>query len=131
MIGLDTNVLVRYLVKDDPRQASKASAYIRSAIERSETLFLNHIVLCEVVWVLESAYRYPKNAVLDVLEKVLLTKQFRIERKDEVWAALEEYRENEGDFADYLIGRANHSRGCEHTVTFDQTLKGSQTFRVL
>jgi predicted nucleic-acid-binding protein len=131
MIGLDTNVLVRYLVKDDPRQAAKAAAYIRDAIERNETLFLNHIVLCELVWVFELAYRYPKHTVLDVLEKVLLTKQFLIERKDEVWAALGEFREDHGDFADYLIGRANHSRGCEHTVTFDQTLKGSQTFRIL
>lgn len=130
MIGLDTNVPVRYLVKDDPRQAAKP-AYIRSASERNEPLLLIHIDLCEFVWVLESAYRYPKSTVLEVLEKVLLTKQFRIERKDEVWAALGDFRENQGDFADYLIGRANHSRGCEHTLTFDQTLKGSQTFRLL
>jgi predicted nucleic-acid-binding protein len=131
MIGLDTNVLVRFLVKDDPRQAAKATAYIHEACSRDESLWLNHIVLCELVWVLESAYDHPKTAILDVMEKLLLTKQFQVERKDDVWAAIEQYRNGAGDFADHLLGRRNRSSGCEHTVTFDQSLKGSSLFRVL
>ena len=131
MIGLDTNVLVRYLVKDDPRQADKASSYIQAQSRRNDGLFLNHIVLCELIWVLESAYGYSKQVILDVLEKILITKQFRIERKDDVWAACAEFRAGQADFSDYLLGRANHSYGCEHTVTFDKSLKGSKGYRLL
>ncbi len=131
MIGLDTNVVVRYLVKDDPRQAEKAATFIQKQSRRNDVLFLNHIVLCELVWVLESAYGYEKGVILDVLEKLLITKQFRIERKDDVWAALAEFRVGQGDFSDYLLGRQNHSQGCEHTVTFDKKLRASTAFRLL
>lgn len=131
MIGLDTNVLVRFLVKDEPRQAAKATIYIHEACSRNESLWLNHIVLCELVWVLESAYDQPKTAILDVLEKILLTKQFEVERKDDVWAAIEQYRNRAGDFSDQLLGRRNRSSGCDHTVTLDQSLKGSSLFRLL
>ena len=131
MIGLDTNVLVRFLVKDEPRQAAKATAYMYEACSRNESLWLSHIVLCELVWVLESAYNHPKAAILDVLERLLLTQQFAVERKDDVWAAIEQYRNQAGDFSDHLLGRRNRSSGCEYTVTFDQSLKRSSLFRLL
>ncbi|HEY3129264.1 MAG TPA: PIN domain-containing protein, partial [Acidobacteriota bacterium] len=78
MIGLDTNVLVRYLVQDEPRQSARARAFIVGAALRKESFFVNSIFLCELVWVLQSKYRYSKEVICDVLEKLLLAEQFEI-----------------------------------------------------
>lgn len=116
MKALDTNVLVRYLVQDNPAQSAKAN----EIVEREESLFLNCIVLCELVWVLESAYQYEREVIADVLEKILITKQFEIDGKEEAWMALSDYNSSRADFADCLIGRRNLSMGCETTVSFDK-----------
>lgn len=116
MKALDTNVLVRYLVQDNPAQSAKAN----EIVEREESLFLNCIVLCELVWVLESAYQYEREVIADVLEKILITKQFEIDGKEEAWMALSDYDSSRADFADCLIGRRNLSMGCETTVSFDK-----------
>lgn len=131
MIGLDTNVLVRYLVKDDISQAEKAVRFIRKATENGEAFFINNIVLCELVWVLESAYEYNKLEIAGVLEKIMMTKQFQFETKDEVRQALHDYKCGKGDFADYYIGRLNHVHGCDETITFDQSLKNNPFFHVI
>ncbi|MBI1747664.1 MAG: type II toxin-antitoxin system VapC family toxin [Acidobacteria bacterium] len=131
MKGLDTNILVRYLVKDDRKQAERASAYIREATADGESCFINHVVIGELVWVLESAYEYGKNEIADVLEKILVTKQLEIEAKDIVRQAVQDYRRGRGDLADYLIGRSNQAQGCEVTASFDRALKNSSSFIVL
>jgi predicted nucleic acid-binding protein len=79
MIGLDTNVLVRYLVQDDPGQSRKATQVIAKQCTRDDPGFINRIVLCELVWVLESAYGYSKDTIVAVLEKLLRTSQLKIE----------------------------------------------------
>lgn len=71
MRGLDTNVLVRYLVRDDKKQAEKASAYIHKITASGKRCYVNHIVLCELVWVLESAYEYSKERSLRYSKKFL------------------------------------------------------------
>lgn len=131
MRGLDTNVLVRYIVKDDKKQAEKASVYIRKATESGKICFINCVVLCELVWVLESAYEYSKEEITNVLEKILMIKQFEIEKKDIVRQAVHDYKHGKGDIADYLIGRINHARGCESTATFDRSLKNNSNFDLL
>ena len=131
MNGLDTNVLVRYLVKDDKKQAERAGAYIRKTAVNGEGCFINSIVLCELVWVLESAYQYKKETIADVLERILATKQFEFERKDLTRQAVHEYREGRGDLADYLIGRINQAQGCEVTASFDRALRNASAFIVL
>lgn len=131
MIGLDTNVLVRYLVQDDPAQARQATRAIAGAAAAGERLFLSVIVLCELVWVLESAYGYPRSEIEETLEKILLTDQFHIEDSDEAWLALGDYRRSGADFADALIGRRHLRSGCGTTLTFDRSLKGLAGFRVL
>lgn len=131
MKGLDTNVLVRYLVKDDERQAEKASVYIRKTVSLGESCFINHIVLCELVWVLELAYGFSKKEIADVLEKILITKQFEIESKDIVRQAIHDYWHGSGDLADYLIGRINHDKGCDATFTFDRDLRQGPFFVVI
>lgn len=131
MLGLDTNVLVRYLVRDDPNQFARADAAIGAAAERGEALRVSAIVLCEFVWVLGSAYQYRRAEIAGVLERLLLTEQLEFEAKDDVWRALERYRSGRADFSDYLIGRRNLTDGCSRTITFDRTLDGDAGFEVL
>lgn len=131
MIGLDTNVLVRFVVKDDKRQANKASSFIRKAISNGERLYINCTVLCEFVWVLESCYSFKKHEIYSVLEKILITKQFEIELKEIVRKAIDDYRNGKGDLSDYLIGRINNEQGCVQTITFDKTLKNHSLFKLL
>ena len=131
LTGLDTNVLIRYLVKDEPRQTRTAVRFMRETAERGDLLFLNQIVLCELVWVLESAYGYAREDIGSALEKILMTEQFEIEARDEVWAALEGYQKGPGDFSDYLIGQKNLKQGCSHTLTFDRSLEDDAAFALL
>jgi predicted nucleic-acid-binding protein len=128
--GIDTNVLVRYLVQDEPGQGRKATAFITKKCSADAPGLINRIVLCEVVWVLERAYQYPRNRVAGALDKILRTSQFKIEDHQEVWAALREYQTG-GDFADALIAAINRRLGCEYTVTFDRRAGRSSGFSLL
>lgn len=128
MIGLDTNVLVRYLVQDHPLQSKKAAAFIEKNCSHEAPAFISEIVLCELVWVLESAYGYKKDVIIQALERILMTAQFKVENKDNVWEALSAYRRSKADFSDCLIGAKNHTAGCEKTATFDHALKGMEGF---
>ena len=131
MIGLDTNVLVRYLTQDDAAQARKAEATIDGAVARRERCVVGPVVLCELVWVLRDAYDTPKDQIVDVLDRIFATQQFEIVDRARVRDALEEYRTGSGDFADYVIGASNRAAGCDETVTFDRGLRGATGFRVL
>lgn len=131
MKALDTNVLIRYLIQDDVAQGQRAAAFIQAADSRDEQIFIGNIVLCEMVWVLDSAYGYAKSEIADALEKLLQAAAFKFEGKDIVRTALEEYRGSRVDFADCLIGRINQGLGCETTMTFDSALRKIQTFEIL
>ena len=130
MKAIDTNVLVRYLVQDDPAQGRKAAAYIESAAVANEQILIGNIVLCETVWVLDSAYGYEKREIEAVIARLLQTGTFQFEAKDIVSAAFEEYCVAKLDFADCLIGRLNASLGCEPTATFDKALRSLATFQI-
>lgn len=131
MHGIDTNVLVRYLVQDDPAQARAASRFVKSACTAEHPGFLNRIVLCETVWVLESAYGYPREQIAGVLDRILRTTQLRVEDPAETWSALALYRKGNADFADALLLRTNEREGCEETVTFDRRAARLSGFRRL
>ena len=131
MIGIDTNVLIRYLVQDDTRQARIAARRLEEIEQSSQKGFLCSIVLCELTWVLESAYSYPRIVIGDVVEKLLLTEEFEVEHRDGVWAALDDFRNSKADFADCLIGQINRRAGCTHSLTFDKSLKHLSGFEVL
>ena len=131
MKALDTNVLVRFLTQDDPLQSRRANQYIEEVVARGESCLINLVVLCEMVWVLESAYRHPKTAILDLLGRVLSTSEFEIENKEVVWAALEDFKNSRADFSDCLIGRLNQRLGCDETASFDSAVKGLPGFRLL
>jgi predicted nucleic-acid-binding protein len=131
MIGLDTNVLVRYLTQDDRAQAKKADALVAETTAARQKCVIGPIVLCELVWVLRDAYDTPKNDLVTTLDRILATKQFEILDKDRVHEALDAYRKGRGDFADYLIGTTNRHAGCLETVTFDRRLRDAPEFRTL
>jgi len=130
MKGIDTNVLVRYLVQDDPDQARKASRFIAEGCTAEDPGIVNRIVLCELVWVLESAYSYSREKVALALEGMLRTAQFKIENHEEAWSSLREYRSG-ADFAAALICHVNRGLGCEATVTFDRRAGRMAGFIVL
>ena len=131
MIGLDTNVLVRYLVQDDLQQAQKASTMIWTRCTLEQPCFINRIVLCELVWVLETAYQYERNTIADVLERILRTQQFVIENVDIAWTAWRTFCQNRADFADCLLGCSNRQYTCETTYTFDRDASRLEDFLLL
>ena len=130
MKALDTHILARYLRDDDPAQSRRAAQFVQAAVRSGEPLYVNHVVLCELAWILTSVYEHPKEAVAKLLDTILLTGQFRLEDKPSLEAALEDYRNSKADFADCLIGRRNRAMGCKTTLSFDRNLRGVETFEV-
>jgi predicted nucleic-acid-binding protein len=130
MRGFDSNFLVRYLVKDDPGQAAIVDRLISETVADDGLIFVNHIVLCETVWVLEAGYDYAPDVIANAIEKLLLTQQFEFAERDIVWRALRRFSDGKADFADYLIGEKNVSEGCERTATFDRALKDEEDFEL-
>jgi predicted nucleic-acid-binding protein len=131
VIGLDTNILVRYLAADDPSQTRTAVRIIEDARQREEPLFLASVVLCETVWVLERSYRQSKEMIISILEQILAADLFVVERDDLIRRSLEEFRNGKGDFSDCLIGNIARDARCSETVTFDRMLTGAPGFKVL
>jgi predicted nucleic-acid-binding protein len=118
MIGLDTNVLVRYVTQDDPVQSAKASDLIESLTTLSPG-FVSLVSVVELVWVLQSCYQSAKSDVVVVLETLLRTRELTIEHAETLWQALRCFTASKADFADCLIERCGHAAGCEYTATFD------------
>jgi len=131
MKGIDTNVLVRYMVQDDPTQSKLAARFIERECTRESPGFVNRIVLCELVWVLDGVYRYPKERIIDALEKLLRIDRFMVEDVQSAWSALQKYRSGPADFADYLLGILNRRAGCDSTVSFDRGACRSGDFTLL
>ena len=127
MIGLDTNVLLRYLVHDEPGQAARAAR----ELESDQRFLIDGIVLCELVWVLETGYGFSRREVTLAMERVMATAQFEIDGKDVALAALDDFKRSGADFADCLLGRRNRAAGAAETLTFDRSLKGLDGFRLL
>lgn len=131
MIGLDTNVLVRYITQDEKAQSALATKTIEQGADQGELFCINQIVLCELVWVLKRCYHAKPDAIGLVLEQILRTAHFRIQDIDAVWRALKEYRSTAADFADCLIAQQNRAAECSETFTFDQNAAKAKGFRPL
>jgi len=131
MTGLDTNVLVRYLTRDDPEPYRTAKAFVESTCTQENPGFIGPVVLCELVWVLTGAYDATKEDVARILDQLLRTRQLVVQDRDVVRRALADYRDGAADFADSLIGRMNREAGCVETVTFDRGAAGMEGYRTL
>lgn len=130
MIGLDTNVLVRYLAQDDPRQAQAATALIEGFTE-AEPGFVSTVTLVETVWVLSRAYRMPRADLTSVLQGLLQSRELVIEQADMHYAALGAYHASTADYADAIIALSGRRAGCSETVTFDRDAAGGARMRLL
>ena len=118
MTGLDTNVLVRYIMQDDAVQSPKATALIES-LSSENPGYIAIVSVVELYWVLTSSYELSAQQAAQALEAILRTKQLLVERADQVMRALRVFGDGKADFADCLIERAAASAGCGKTMTFD------------
>ncbi|MFZ1029161.1 MAG: type II toxin-antitoxin system VapC family toxin [Limnoraphis robusta] len=122
MKGLDTNVIVRFLVRDDEQQWKIANQYINEALQANEPCLINNIVLCEVVWVLRSRYKLSREKLINTLETILKANLFIFENREAVEWAIAQMKLGNADFSDYLITRINQTYGCSETASFDAKL---------
>ena len=119
MIGLDTNVLVRYVAQDDTRQSPKATRLIESLTVDAPG-YVSLVSVVELVWVLTGCYASTRDKICEVLETLLRTKEITVAHADTVWKALRLFKESKADFADCLIERSANEAGCSYTTTFDR-----------
>jgi predicted nucleic-acid-binding protein len=120
MIGLDTNILVRYLAQDDPVQSPVATEIIEQRLTEQDPGFISTVAIVETASVLERAYRFSEEELAAVLEGVLQADVFVVENDTQVYAATFALREGQSSFADALIAELGAKAGCWHTLTFDR-----------
>ena len=119
MIGIDTNILVRFLARDDPEQSLRARNLIKS-LSADDPGFISLAVVLELVWVLQKVYNKTKDETITFLESFLRAEEMVVENAHVVWQAVHAYSRSNADFADCLIERsANHAR-CTRTFTLDE-----------
>ena len=131
MIGLDTNVVIRYLTQDDPKQATIATRLMEKTLSSGEPGFISLVVLAEVVWVLVSLYSVDRAGVAEVVGGLLMTEQLRIESAELVWRAKRRYEGSKADFSDALIAESAVAAGCKRSVTFDRAAAATSGFELL
>ena len=120
MIGLDTNILVRYLTQDDPIQSVKARDVIERQLTDENPGFVSIVAMVETVWVLERAYELTTLAIVRAVERILQTDVLVVENEQEVFTALIALKKGQGSFADAVIAALGARRGCSRTLTFDR-----------
>jgi predicted nucleic-acid-binding protein len=131
VIALDTNVLVRLLVRDDDEQVRRALALLQRCRDKGDRCYLTAPVLCELEWVLRAAYDVPRAGVAKALAGILADDVYEVEEREAVAEALERYGRLKGGFSDYLIGSLAHRGGAAATYTFDRKLRRDPGFAPL
>lgn len=127
MIGLDTNVLVRYVTQDDLEQWQNAAELIEA---EGQLCFLSSIVLCEFVWVLRGKpYQFTRQQIAEALGIMFTSSTFQFEHRSAVYQALQQMKLGKADFSDYLIGAISNQAGCSNTYSFDRKLIGEKGFQ--
>ena len=120
MIGLDTNILIRYLTQDDPIQSVKANEIFERRLTRTNPGFVSVVVMVEAVWVLERAYGLTGQEIATAVERLLQVEVLVIENEQEVFTAMLALKQGHGTFADAVIAELGALAGCTRTLTFDQ-----------
>jgi predicted nucleic-acid-binding protein len=120
VIGLDTNILVRYLTQDDAAQAAIAAEVVERRITQGEPGFVSLVTVAELVWVLDSFYEFTGKEIAAAVERLLQIDTLNIQNEREVFAAMVALRTGLGSFDDALIGALGEWAGCEETLTFDR-----------
>jgi len=120
MIGLDTNILVRYLTQDDPVQSAKATELIERRLSEENPGFVSLVAMVETAWVLERSYGLGEEEIAAAIERILQADVLVVESEQEVFTAMIALKRGHGSFADALIGALGVKAGCTRTFTFDQ-----------
>ncbi len=119
LIGIDTNILARYILQDDAKQFKIASDFLESLTEQKQG-YISKIVLAELIWLLQQGYKLPRAVISEILEKLLTTDSLYFEDKAFAEQALKKYSQSTADFPDLLIAITTKNAGCAQTVTFDK-----------
>ena len=119
MIGLDTNVLVRYIMQDDAKQSALATKLIEGLSEDAPG-FITIVSVIELTWVLESAFELNRSQIVEVFRRIMSVDVFKLDRVGVVASALRTFADGKADFADCLIERLSAQAGCDRTMTFDR-----------
>jgi predicted nucleic-acid-binding protein len=120
MIGLDTNVLLRYLAQDDPAHSRRATEIVERRLTVQEPGFVSLVSILEVVWVLKSLFKRSRQQIADDIEMLLAADTIEVQNEQEVYTAVVSLRNGIGTFEDALIGALGVWRGCSATLTFDE-----------
>jgi predicted nucleic-acid-binding protein len=131
MIGIDTNVLVRYLVQDDPVQSPAATKIIEHRLTEEEPGFISIVVMAETAWVLDRAYGLAGGEIAAAIERTLQADVLIVEHENEVFVAMTALKKAHGSFADALIGALAVKVGCSRTLTFDRKAAQLPGFELL
>jgi predicted nucleic-acid-binding protein len=129
-IGLDTNLLVRYITNDNPEQANKVEDLFDS-LSNDSTLVINQVVSAELDWVLTHVYDYSKEDFLKVIDQIFATQKITFSNPILVKEACSLYSKSKADFADCYLGIINADSGCETTYTFDKKASELAHFTLL
>jgi len=131
MKAIDTNVLVRFLVNDDPKQAAQVRQLFAAAEQQHAVFFVPLLVFLETIWVLESAYQVQRGDLIDALSDLLLLPVLEFEQREALQATLAMAKTNRMDLPDLLIGQSARRSGCERILTFDKKAARSDAFELL
>ena len=131
MIGLDTNVLIRYLAQDDPVQSPRATHLIEQRLTEEEPGFISVVAMAEIAWVLERAYGLADRDIAAAIEAILQAELLVVESEQEVFTAMTALKDGRGSFADALIAALGAKAGCSRTLTFDRRAQRLSSFELL
>jgi predicted nucleic-acid-binding protein len=120
MIGLDTNLIVRYLAQDDPVQSPRASAVVERMLSEQDPGFVSIVAMVETAWVLKRAYKLSDRKVASAVERILQSDVLVVEDEQEVFSAMIALKEGRGSFSDALVAALGARAGCSRTLTFDR-----------
>ena len=120
MIGIDTNILVRYLTQDDVAQSAKATEIMEEQLSTANPGFVSVVAMTEMVQVLDRAYRLTVQEIAAAIERMLQVEVLVIENEQEVFAAMIALKQGRGAFSDALIAELGPKAGCSYTLTFDK-----------
>ena len=130
MIGLDTNILVRYLTQDDPVQSQKATEIIERRLSEENPGFISIVAMVETVWVLDRAYGFSSHEIAAAVERMLQADVLVVENEQEVFTAMTVAKDKNGSFADAVIAHLGVRAGCSRTLTFDHKASRLPSFEL-
>ncbi len=131
MIGLDTNVVLRYLLQDDPKQGRLANRVMEQVVNPTNPGYISIVTVLEIVWVLRSLLKQTPLEIAKHLEHLLAADSLHIQNEQQVFEATFALKRGIGEFEDALIGALNHWAGCPHTLTFDKRALRMSYFQLL